>query len=345
MKPSPPRVRSPVAAPATPDAAGAPSRDGAPDPRGRGAEHPRRIPLRGWRDIIVRVFRRLSEDHVDIVAAGVTFYAFVALVPALVSLVSLYGLISDPRDVHELVRLLRRVVPLEVRTFLLEQLDAIVRRPDVELGAGLVVGLLFALWSASKGLRALIEALGIAYREPEPHGFFRLYAMSILATLGSLVGGSIVLALLVALPLALRATSLPPDVQFAAQLLRWPLLAAVIMLSVATLYRKAPRRNRPRWRWVSWGAVFATTLWLVGSILFSAFVSRFGSYDETYGSLGAIVVTLLWLQFGVYAVLLGAELNAEMEYQTLVDSTVGPPEPMGQRGAYVADNAPPDAKP
>ncbi|MEZ4267917.1 MAG: YihY/virulence factor BrkB family protein [Myxococcota bacterium] len=337
-----PAVRSPVIAPADPDPLAEHPPPEAPQPRGRQAPSPRHIPLRGWRDILVRVFRRLGDDHVDIVAAGVTFYAFLALVPALVALVSLYGIVSDPFDVHDQVGALRRFLPYDVRKILLEQLDAIVRRPGSQLGAGLVVGLLFALWSASKGIRSLIEALGIAYREPEGHGVIRLYAMSILATAGALVGGTIVLALLVALPLALNAIGLPPDTQLLVQLVRWPLLAALVMLSVATLYRLAPRRNRPRWRWVSWGAVFATALWLGGSALFSFFVSQFGSYDETYGSLGAVVVTLLWLHFSVYAVLLGAELNAETEYQTLIDSTVGPPKPMGERGAYVADNVPPD---
>jgi membrane protein len=339
---SPPRaVRSPVLAAAASDPRAEEPPEPGTDRRGHHARSPRHIGLRGWRDILLRVFRRLGEDHVDIVAAGVTFYAFVALVPALIALVSLYGLVSDPFDVHDQIGALRRFLPYEVRQFLLDQLSPIVRRPGTELGAGLVIGLLFALWSASKGIRSLIEALGIAYREPDGYGVIRLYVISLVATAGALLAGAFVLALLVALPVALNAIGLPPDTELLIQLVRWPLLALVTMFSIATLYRLAPRRNRPRWRWVSWGAVFATSLWLAGSAIFSALVSRFGSYDETYGSLGAVVVTLLWLQFGVYAVLFGAELNAETEYQTFVDSTVGPPEPMGERGAYVADNPPP----
>ncbi len=341
MKPAPRAVRSPVVAGSEPDPRADRPPDRRADARGRYARSPRHIGLRGWRDILTRVVHRLSEDHVDIVAAGVTFYAFLALVPALIAVVSLYGLISDPFDVHDQVGALSSFLPYEVRQVLLEQLNTIVRRPGSELGAGLVVGLLFALWSASKGIRSLIEALGIAYREPHGYGFIRLYAVSILATAGALVGGTTVLALLVALPVTLAAIGLPPATALVLQLVRWPLLALVTMFSFALLYRLAPRRNRPRWRWVTWGAVVATVLWLAGSALFSALVSRFGSYDVTYGSLGAIVVTLLWLQFSVYAVLIGAELNAETELQTSIDSTVGPPKPMGQRGAYVADNPPP----
>ncbi|MCB9727803.1 MAG: YihY/virulence factor BrkB family protein [Deltaproteobacteria bacterium] len=314
------------------------------DDIGRWARSPHRIPARGWLDILKRVFKRIGDDHVDIVAAGVSFYAFLALVPAMAALVSLYGIISDPLDVQTQVGALERFLPQDVRQILTEQLDALVRRPSSELGTGLIVGLLFALWSASRGLRSLIEALGIAYREPRQHGIIRLYVMSILATAGSLVGGAIVLALLVALPLALNALGLPPDTELLVEAIRWPLLALTVMFSLATAYRFGPRRRPAQWRWVSWGAVAATVLWLAGSALISVFISNFGNYDETYGSLGAVVVTLLWLQFSVFTVLLGAELNAEMEYQTFLDTTVGEAKPMGSRGAYVADHVPPKSE-
>ncbi|MCA9518588.1 MAG: YihY/virulence factor BrkB family protein [Myxococcales bacterium] len=313
------------------------------DPRGRRADSPRGFPFRGWKDIVVRVYKRLGESRLDIIAAGVTFYAFLAIAPAMVALVSLYGLVADPMDVQYQVAALHHILPLEVRKFILEQLATIASRPDTELGAGIVIGVLFSLWSASKGVRALLQGVGITYRELKPLKTLRLYVVSILATAAGVIGVTIILALVVAVPLLIDALGLPSETKLVVEVLRWPVLACLIMLSLAVCYRVGARRRPPRWRWVSWGAVAATLLWLVGSAAFSFFIANFGSYDETYGSLGAVVVTLLWLHFSVYVVLIGSQLNAEMEFQTMRDSTVGEPRPMGQRGAFVADHIPPDA--
>lgn len=313
------------------------------DPRGRRANSPAGFPFRGWKDIVVRVYKRLGESRLGIIAAGVSFYAFLAIAPALVAFVSLYGLIADPMDMQYQVATLHHLLPVEVRKFIIDQLAAIASRPGTELGAGLAIGLAFSLWSASKGIRALLQGIGVTYRELKPLKTLRLYVVSILATAAGIVAVTIVLALVVVVPIAINALGLPSETTIIIQIFRWPVLALLIMTSLAICYRVGARRRPPRWRWVSWGAVVATVLWLGGSALFSLFIANFGSYDETYGSLGAVVVTLLWLHFSVYVVLIGGQLNAEMEFQTMQDSTIGRARPMGQRGAFVADHIPPDA--
>jgi len=291
----------------------------------------------------VRVYRRVGESHLDIVAAGVTFFTFLAIPPALVALVSLYGFVFDPVDVQRQVAELQQVVPGDVRDILVGQLNTLVGRTDAELGVGLFGGVLFALWSASKGLRALLQGVGITYREQRRHSIIKLYLLSLVTTAGAIVGGALMLALVVALPIVVDAVGLPEKTALLVELLRWPILALTLMLGLALIYRVGPRRRAARWPWLSWGAVVATLLWLAASALFSVFISNFTAYDETYGSLSSVIVTLLWIYVSVYVVLLGATLNAEAELQTTRDSTVGAPRRMGERGAWVADNLPEDA--
>jgi len=305
--------------------------------RGRGATQPRQIPQPGWRDILLRVKYQLDKDNLSLIASGVAFYALLALVPALTAFVSLYGLVMESTDVEGQLSLVTGILPQEARQILTGQLQNIVASSDTALSIGALFGMLLAVWSATKGTAALITALNIVYGEAEGRGFFKLKAITLLLTLGALIFGILTLSLVAGLPALLGILGLEDETRLLVSLVRWPALGLFIIVALSILYRFAPDRSQAKWRWVSWGAVAATALWLGGSALFSLYVSNFASYNETYGSLGAVVILLMWLFLTAYAVLLGAELNAEMEHQTKKDTTTGAARPMGERGAYVAD--------
>ncbi|PTX97838.1 YihY/virulence factor BrkB family protein [Opitutus sp. ER46] len=307
---------------------------------GREAEEPHEVPHRGWLDILVRTKRQIASDNLSIVAAGVAFYAFVAVTPALAALIGIYGLISDPGQVRDQVNALAGVVPREILPVLEDQLSRITANAEVA-SLSAIVGVLVALYSSAKATKAVIQGLNIAYGEEEKRGFFRLNAIALLLTACAIAAGVIALALVAVLPALLENLSLGPALDQVLNWARWPLLVVGFTAMLAVLYRYAPSRDEARWAWVSWGAVVASLLWIAGSAGFSVYVSRFGSYDKTYGSLGAIVVFLLWTYLSAYVVLLGAELNAEMERQTVKDTTEGAPRPLGQRGAFAADTVGP----
>lgn len=309
---------------------------------GRAAETPSDPPRRGWRDILFRVKDQISEDNLGHIAAGVAFYWLLALFPALVALISTYGLAADPSDVERQLLRLAGMLPDYVRALLAGQLRAIVSGNPEALSFGVIAGFLFTLWSATKGVNALIVALNIAYDEEEKRGFFRLSFTALGLTLGAVLFAALTLALVVALPAALAWLPLGSWTEAAALLLRWPLLGAALMLGLSTLYHFGPSRRRPRWRWASSGAAGVTAAWLVASIGFSFYVANFGRYNETYGSVGAVIFLLMWFWIGAYLVLIGAEVNAEMERQTARDPTIGPRRPLGARGACVADAVGPD---
>lgn len=307
------------------------------DERGRAANRPGQIPTSGWRDIVVRVKDELTDDNISIVAAGVAFYALLAIFPALAAMVSIYGLVANPGDVQQQFTAFGGILPPEARALLSEQLGKIAGQAGATLSIGVIVGLLLTLWSATKGTNSLITALNIVYDEQEKRSFLKLNALALSLTLGAIILAVLALGLIVALPALLGKLGLPEGMQTLVSLLRWPLLALAVMSGLAVIYRYGPSRKEPRWQWVSWGAVVATLLWLAGSALFSFYVSNFGNYNETYGSVGAIIILLMWFYLTAYIVLLGAEFNAEMEHQTQQDTTEGEPQPMGERGAYVAD--------
>lgn len=305
--------------------------------RGRSATRPREIPAKGWRDVLFRIKDQLSKDKLTIVSAGVAFYALFAFVPALTALVSIYGLIADPADVQQQLSALSGFMPAEAQALLNDQLKTITAHSQTALGAGVAGSILLAIWGATKGLKTLMEALNVVYDEEEKRGFLKLNAIALLLTLGAVLLGVLAIGLVVALPALLGNLGLGSGARAWIAFLRWPLLAFFVMLGLAVVYRYGPSRSEPRWHWVSWGAVVATVLWIVASLGFSYYVSNFSSYNETYGSLGAVVIFLMWLFITAFIVLLGAELNAEMEHQTRADTTEGGRQPLGQRGAYVAD--------
>lgn len=305
--------------------------------RGREARKPKDIPARGWKDILWRVKDQIKQDRLSIIAAGVAFYGLLAVFPALIALVAIYGLAFDPHQVEQQVSALSGILPPEAAEVLLGQLSDLTSTDSTALGLGAIGGLLLALWSASAGMRTLMEALNVAYNEEEKRGFIRFYGTALLLTLAAIVGTVLAIALIVALPVALNFFGLGDALKWLVSAAGVIILIVTVMVGLAITYRYAPSRETPQWRWVSWGAAIATLLWVVGSVLFSLYVTRFGNYNETYGSVGAIVILLMWFLLSSYAVLVGAEINAEMERQTRKDTTAGPDKPPGERGAHAAD--------
>lgn len=316
------------------------SQRGAAGPRpdiGTHADSPTQISLRGWWEVLVRAVQEGQKDNIPLLAAGVAFFAFLALFPALIALVLLVGLVADPNQITQQVQNFTAGMPQESQQLISEQLEAITRSSGGALTVGLVVSLLVALWSASSGTSNLITAVNIAYEEQEKRGFLKLRGIALLLTLGAVVFLVLTLALIAVVPAVLNALSLGTAGTVLAQVLRWVLLLALVVVGLAVLYRVAPDRNPAKFRWVTLGSVVAALLWLIGSAGFSLYVTLFGNYNKTYGTLAGVIVLLLWLLLTSYIVLLGAEINSEAEHQTARDTTTGEPQPMGQRQAAVAD--------
>jgi membrane protein len=303
---------------------------------GRTAETPSAMPANGWKDILLRVFREFSEDRLMLVAAGVTFYVLLALFPAITALISIYGLFTDAAGLGEQIRALSGVLPGGAVDIVSEQMARVAGQGEGALGLGLIFGLGLALWSANAGMKTLFDALNIVYEEKEKRSFVRLTLITLAFTLGSLVFVLLTLAAVVVLPIALKFVGLGALEPWML-LLRWPAMLVVAVLGLTLIYRVGPSRVGAKWRWLSWGAVAAALLWLGFSLAFSWYVTNFGSYDETYGSLGAAIGFMTWIWISTILVLIGAELNAELEHQTAVDTTAHMPRPMGARGAEMAD--------
>lgn len=312
------------------------------DRRGRDAEAPQHIPARGWKDVLVRVKLESKSDHVVLLAAGVALFGLLALVPALIALMSIYGLVADPATVDEQVGDALSAAPTEVRDLISQQLRDI---GDASSGAVIAVvgGLLLALWSASAGIKTLIEAINMAYNEEETRGFVKLRAVSLAFTVGAIVFVVFAFALIAFLPSVLAELDLGTAGRIAANVLRFVVLFFGLLVGLALLYRYGPDRDHPKWSWASPGALFAAIAWLVVSLLFSLYTANFGRYNETYGALGAVVVVILWLLLSALVVILGAELNCELERQTVRDTTKGAERPLGARNAYAADTVGPSA--
>jgi membrane protein len=311
-------------------------RDPADAGRGRDADRPSEVPKRGLKDVAVRVKSEVKEDQVPLLSAGVAFYLLLAMFPALAAVVSVYGLVADPAEVSQQVTDLAGTLPEEAQSLIADQLEKITSEQQ-GVGVTLVVSVLAALWAASSGVKHLIGAINAAYDERETRKFFKLRGLALVLTLGAVLFAVVAIGVIAVLPVVVSELPFGSAGRTLVQVASYVGLAAAFALGLAVLYRYAPDRDAPRWRWVSWGAVVATALWVVGSVAFSVYVSNFGSYGETYGSIGAVIVLMLWLVITAFAIILGAEINSELEAQTAKDSTVGHPEPMGARGAVKAD--------
>lgn len=304
--------------------------------RGREADSPSDLPKAGWLDILSRTKRELDRDNLSIVAAGVAFYWFLAFVPALGAVIGIYAWVSDPAQVSDHLSSIATVMPGEIMPLLREQMSRLASENQTA-GISAIVSILLALFGSSKAATALIQGLNIAYDEEEKRGFIKLQLRALLLTLCGVIGAVFALGMVAILPAAIDHLHLDRGAELVASLVRWPILVGGFMFALAVLYRYAPSRDEPQWKWVSWGAAVAAGLWVLGSALFSLYASTIGGYNKTYGSLGALVIFLFWLFLTAYVVLLGAELNSEMERQTKKDTTKGPDRPMGTREAFSAD--------
>jgi membrane protein len=306
------------------------------DHLGRDAAVPSEIPARGWWEIMKRVWEQMGTDNISTLSAGVAFWGLLSLFPALSALVSLFGLVADPHTVQQQLAQTAGVLPQDATKLISEQLNTMAANPS-KLGIGLVVSVGIALWTARSGTGMIMTALNVAYDEKETRNFiwFNIHAYAL--TAGLVLFGILAIAFVAVLPAVLSFLDLPTSWSIVIQVIRWLALAALVVLALAILYRFGPSRERPRWQWVSWGALVAAVLWLAASAAFSYYVGHFGGYDKTYGSLAAVVIVLLWFYITAYVVLIGAELNAEMEHQTARDTTTRPERPLGARGARMAD--------
>ena len=305
---------------------------------GRLADSPSEIPWRGWRRVVRRTFLEMLSDRASLTAAGCAFYATLALFPAISMLISIYGLLFDPLTVEPQLAVLRDLLPPAAYQLIGERVHELVSKPPGTLGLSLLFSSAVALWSSATGVKSIITALNLAYEEREQRSFLRYQFTALTITICAILSAVVGLALLVGLPTGLAFLGIPGHQKLLIRMASFGLLILAILSGLSLLYRYGPSRRRPKWHWVTPGSMAATALWVIASALFSYYVAAFATYDSTYGPLGTVVAVMMWFYVTVYAVLLGAELNAELELQTARDSTDGPPRPLGARGAYVADH-------
>ena len=306
--------------------------------RGHKAEKPQQIPATGWKDIGKRVYLQIGKDHVQIVSAGVAFYFFLALFPTIVAAISIYSLVLDPTQIQEQLSNLNRILPQQAFEIVNSILEPILSQDNQSIGWGLLISILISLWSANKGTSALFEGINIAYDEKDERNFFKKNALTLVFTLGVIVLGLLSLLVVIFFPIFIEKMGLSETIAGVIGWSRWLVLGFILIFTLSMLYKIAPHRDNPEFKWVSWGAIIGAVLWVLGSALFSFYVNNFGSYGDLYGSFAAVVILLLWLFLTAFIVLLGAEINSEMEHQTRKDTTVGPNEPLGQRGGYHPDH-------
>ncbi|RYY17114.1 MAG: YihY/virulence factor BrkB family protein [Alphaproteobacteria bacterium] len=305
--------------------------------RGRMASKPTEIPAKGWKDIALRTYRDVGENRIMLVSAGVTFFALLAIFPAIAALVSVYGLVADASTINEQLASLQGILPQGALDIISDQVKSLDEKGNATLGLSLIIGIVLSVWSANGGMKHIFDALNLVYNEREKRNFFVLNLVSLAFTAGALVFLILALGAVVVLPVVFEFIGIGKDAWWLA-LLRWPVLLLAVLGGLAVLYRYGPSRDAPRWRWVTGGSAVAAVLWLGGSLLFSWYVANFGSYNKTYGSLGAAIGFMTWIWISTTIVLLGAQVNAETEHQTAEDTTVGEPQPLGTRGAKMADS-------
>lgn len=306
--------------------------------RGEEAKWPHQIPISGWIDIGKRVFKEMKLDHVQIISAGVAFYFFLALFPTFVAAISIYSFVLEPSQIENQISHLSSVLPEQAFRMITDFLEPILERPKKEIGWGLFISIVISIWSANKGTSALFQGVNIAYDETDGRGIIKKNLLSLLFTMGGLFIGLISLLIVIFFPLLVKNLGLNPELEAILKWFRWVFLGFILILNLTMIYKIAPFRTSPRFSWVSWGAIIGSLFWLAGSMLFSWYVSNFGSYDDLYGSFAAVAILMLWLFLTAFIVLMGAEINSEMEHQTRYDTTIGVEKPMGERNAYHADH-------
>ncbi|WP_286270703.1 YihY/virulence factor BrkB family protein [Thalassotalea hakodatensis] len=300
--------------------------------------HPQSFSIKSWWHITKRVFHKVQRDNMPLIAAGVAFYFLLAVFPLLAALVSMYGLFVDQVTLSQHINMLVGVIPEQSRAILEGHIENLVTTDDRTLNLSFMVSFILALWSGGKGSVALITACNITYQESKSRSFIKMIIARVLLTLATILLMLLMLLLLVGIPLIFSYIN--ESSQKILNLITWPLLLLTFYLSLANLYKYAPHRTSAKWRWVTPGALMATLLWLTGSFLFNLYITEYAGYNETYGSMGGVIILLMWFYVTTYTILLGAEINAAAELQTLKDTTIGDEKPQGERGAYVADNGP-----
>ena len=304
--------------------------------RGRGADTPGEIPASGWKDVLWRTYQEITNDRVLLVAAGVTFYLLLALAPLLAAFVSIYGLFLDPAEIAAQASALAGVVPGGAVDILTGQLERLAQAGGSTLGIAFLVSLAIALWSANAGMKSLFEAMNVAYDEREGRSFLKLNAVTMTFTVSLIATVIALIAFNTAFTTFQESVGLKIP-NWIVNLVTAGIALLVLMTFIAALYRYGPDREDAEWKWITPGAVFAAIAAIVVSVLFSFYVANFGSYNETYGSLGAVIGFMTWLWLMLTVIVLGGELNSEIEHQTAQDTTTGHDEPMGERGAVKAD--------
>lgn len=308
------------------------------DGRGLLATGPTAIPAAGWKQVLSRAWREANQDNLGLIASGVAFCAVLALVPTLGAIVMTYGLIATPETVASNVASLTAMMPDDAARLIGEQLSNVVHTSDGKKGVGLLLALAIALYGVMKGASALIVALNIAYDEEESRGFLRLNLLAFTIAAGSVAVAIMATVAIAALSAVTAAAGSAAGIVTALMTVASYILVGLVGAALAaTIYRYGPDRSHARWRWLTPGSVFASVSWMIMTLGFGLYVANFGNYDATYGSLGAAMVLLTWLYLSAYVLLLGAELNCELERQTSKDTTTGAEVPLGQRGAYAAD--------
>lgn len=288
-------------------------------------------------DILVRTFKEIGKDRVPLIAAGVTYFLLLALFPSLTALISVYGLVVDPLTVQEHVGKLAGFLPEGGRALIEEQLSRFVQQDAPTLGVALAISLGLALWSSSSGVKAMFQAMNVAYDEEEKRGFFKLNLIALLFTIGGVITALVMIGAVLATPIVLDIVGLGSGAGLLVQIGAYVIVALVLLLGLAALYKFGPSRDQAKWRWITPGAMLALIVITAVSALFSWYASNFAHYEKTYGSLGGLIGFLTWVWICVTVVIVGAELNAETERQTAKDSTIGAPAPLGRRHATVAD--------
>lgn len=311
--------------------------------RGRDADTPAEIPARGLKDVAIRLWTQIDDDHVMLVAAGVAFYSLLALFPLLTALVSIYGLIADRGDIEQHLAKLYGMLPSDAIEIIRQQLVSLNKTEAPKLGLLFIGSFLFSLWSANKAVTSIFEAMNIAYGERERRGFFRFTATTLFFTFGFVLFIVISLVAIVVLPPILEYVGFDEDTHWLLSLSRWPILLIIVITMNAVVYRYGPSRETARWVWLSWGSVASAVLWLIMSGGFSFYAANLARFNETYGSMGAVVAVMTWIWLSAIIVISGAELNAELEHQTAQDTTTGGEKPLGARGAQMADTVGPNA--
>jgi len=302
------------------------------------AEKPFAISWTGWKEILLRVKDQMQLNNLPMMAAGVAFYFFLSLFPTILAIVSLYTLVTDPLVIREHLEGLEEIMPPGVHDFISEKIENIVDAQASTKNWGLALSFIVSLWSANKGTFFMFRAINETYDEDSSRGMVKQNAITLGFTLGLMVVGILSMLLVIAYPAIREFLELPALLDSVVAAGRWVVLAVILCFGITMIYQCAPQRSVPQWRWILPGAIIATVLWVVGSLILTLYVKNFDKLEDLYGQISALIILMIWLNITAFVILFGAQVNAELEHQTEYDTTRGDEKPMGKRGGYFADH-------